>query len=371
MKRFVLALSLALFSALGMAVATDPAAVTLDMQVPIAAPTAAHPASVPAGSWFTSGRNLYKPDGKLFYPAGVNNNHWDQAPAAVGIPLTGANSVRLSVVFTQSQAVNWKVVDPYVAAGLFPIIANLSTTCKTDTASLQSNVDNWIAQLATWTKYNGVGAINIANEWGPLGLTTTGSGRTAVTVPNYTWRDNYITAVSRMRSAGYNGLLVIDAPYCGQDAETIVRDGPAVLAADPQHNLLFDIHIYGTFHYPATSASQGDYKARMTAMSASGLPILVGEFGPAPYTTDDGVVHTIGASATLVPTLRLLADIKQAGLAGWLVWGYNDNNLAGCKTVDVGWFGMTNYCSTYTGLDSQLTAFGRLMVPILKATNGK
>lgn len=350
--------------------APSAAVVTLTMSVPAAAPTAAHPASVPAGTWFVSGRNLYDPTGKLRYLAGVNNSHWDQNAARTGIPLTGSNAVRFVIDMNQSQATNWNVVDPYVPTGAFPIIGNWDGTCKGDVATLNTIVSKWVQQAPTWTKYNQTGGINIANEWGPASTSSTPVPYKANAItPNYAWRDAYVAAIPRMRLAGYNGLFVVDAGNCGQDAEEVVRDGAAILAADPLHNVLFDVHVYSSFYYPSTIAWQTDYKTRMTAMSASGLPIIIGEFGPAPYTDSTGT-HSVGPSPTAVPTAKLIADIKQAGFAGWLAWGYNDNNLGGCKTSDVGWFGMTNYCSNYTGKDSELTSFGRLMVPLIRSTNG-
>ena len=310
------------------------------------------PASTPAGVYFVVGPRLFTPTGQPKMIRGVNHPHYDQPAAVSGIALARANTVRISVSFLKSQAYNWAVVDPFVTTGVTPIISNWNATCKSDLASFNAVVDYWVAQTSTWTRYNQTGLINIANEWGP-----------ASTV----WRDAYIAAIQRMRLAGYNGTLVVDAPNCGQGAASVVSYGPAVLASDPQRNILFDVHVYGMFHYPATASWMQDYNKTMTELRASGLPILLGEFGPAPYKTDDGVVHNVGPSPTYVPTDKLISDAEANGF-GWLAWAWDDNNLAGCLTSDIGWFGMTKNCAKYTGNDStELTAFGRKMVPILKA----
>jgi mannan endo-1,4-beta-mannosidase len=303
---------------------------------------AQRPASVPAGSMYVVGPQLFDASGKVKHLAGVNKAHWDQRLSIEGIPLSGANAVRVSVAFSQSQATNWNVVDPILAAGLTPIVGSWATTCNVDPAKLVSTIDTWVAQVSTWTKYNQTGIINPGNEWGPAGLTKT--------VPNYTWRDAYVTGIPRMRLAGYNGLIMVDAPGCGQDWATVVRDGAAVLAADPQHNIVFDVHLYGAGGWKDLDAAFGSLKS-------SGLAIVVGEFGPG--------LH-VGPSPTVATPEDVVARTAAAGLVGWLAWAWDDNNMTGCKTSDTGWFGMTNYCGRYRGMDTDLTAFGRAMIPLLK-----
>jgi hypothetical protein len=183
-------------------------------------------------------------------------------------------------------------------------------------------------------------------------------------LPNYVWRDSNITAVQRMRAAGYKGTLVVDAGNCGQDALTVIRDGASVLAADTQHSILFDVHVYGGFHL-ATATDPGaswqqDYAKTIAALKASGLPILIGEFGPG---------RSIGPSPTTIPPEQIIADAEANGF-GWLAWAWDDNNMANCQSNDA-WFSMTINCGNYTGLDSELTTFGKTIVPLLKQYNAK
>jgi mannan endo-1,4-beta-mannosidase len=302
---------------------------------------------------------LFDPAGNAFLIHGVNRNHWDSYGTPTGLPLSGANTERIMLNFANSTTSNWGIVSSQMLAnGIVPIPGNWSATCKTDAASLSAIVDTWVAQASTWTQLNGTGLINIANEWGPA---------MSAADKAISWRDNYITAVGRMRAAGYTGALVIDAGSCGQDAGTIVKYGSQVLDADPLHNILFSVHIYGSWHYPATATWMQDYATAMAQLKATGLPILVGEFGPAPYTTSDGVVHTVGPSPTYVPTAQLIADVEANGW-GWLPWSWDDNNMSGCLSSDVGGFSMTIKCGAYTGNDAtELTAWGRMLVPMLKA----
>jgi mannan endo-1,4-beta-mannosidase len=103
--------------------------------------------------------------------------------------------------------------------------------------------------------------VNIANEW---------SGTD--------YRNAYTAAINQLRSSGINHTLVIDANGFGQNAAAIMTDGPALLAADPQHNLVFSVHMYDAF-----SAARGGGQARITSTLeqavTAGLPLVVGEFG--------------------------------------------------------------------------------------------
>ena len=169
---------------------------------------------------------------------------------------------------------------------IVPMPGNWGATCKSDVASLTTIVDTWVAQAATWTQLNSNGLINIANEWGPANSTV--------------WRDQYIAAIARMRTAGYTGTLVVDAGGCGQDAADVINYGAAVLASDPQKNILFDVHVYGMFYLPATASWMQDYTKSMAALKATGLPLILGEFGPG---------KNIGPSPTMItpPMFGLVA----------------------------------------------------------------
>lgn len=312
-------------------------------------PLVAHAAGIvprPAGNtgkgFYVVGSKLYDPNGQEFRIRGVNRNHWDSYGSPTGLPLSGANTERMVLSFAKPTSYNWNIVSAQALANkIVPIPGNWTATCKADPASLTAIVDTWVAQAATWTQLNATGLINIANEWGPANSTV--------------WRDNYITAIARMRAAGYSGTLVVDSGGCGQDAQDIVKYGAAVLASDPQKNILFDVHVYGSFHYPATASWMQDYATAMAQLKASGLPLILGEFGPG---------RNVGPSPTMVPPEKVIADAEANGW-GWMPWSWDDNNLANCGSDDNG-FSMTLKCGVYK-TDADLTTFGKTVVPILKA----
>lgn len=301
----------------------------------------ARPAGNTGSGFYVLGSKLYDPTEIEFRIRGANHNHWDQTGANTGIPLMGANAMRLHLDFKQTATTNLKVVNGALSNGMVPIIGNWVGTCKADAASLSSIIDTWVAQAPIWTTFNKTALINIANEWGPVNSSV--------------WRDSYIAAITRMRAAGYAGALVVDSGGCGQDVADLVNYGAAVLAADPQKNVLFDLHVYGNFAMLATTSWQQDFATSMAKLKATGLPIIIGEFGPG---------RNIGPSPTMLTPEQIVTAAENAGF-GWLAWAYDDNNLAGCKTDD-NWFGMVRYCATYTGKPTELTAFGLQMLPLFK-----
>lgn len=312
----------------------------------VAKPSTQRAASSPDSSY-----RLFDPAGDEFRIRGVNRNHWDSYGSAAGLPLSGANTERIFLRFTNTTDYNWGIVSrEMLANNITPIPTNWTTTCKTDQASLSAAVDTWVAQASTWTQLNGSGLVNIANEWGPtISAADKGAG----------WRDGYLAAIARMRFAGYTMPLVIDSGGCGQDAGIVVKYGQELLDADPEHNLLFSVHVYGSWHFPATASWMQDYAKAMASLKATGLPIVIGEFGP----FNGGA----SSSKTLVPTDRLIADAEANGW-GWMPWSWDDGNLPNCLADDAG-FSLTKKCGVYTGDDAnELTAWGRTIVPMLKAS---
>jgi hypothetical protein len=308
---------------------------------PAVSAVAPRPAGNTGTGFYVVGNQLFDAKGKEFRIRGVNRTHYDNG--SPGLPLSGANAERIVLNFTKAPTYNIGIVNSeMLAKKIVPMPGNWSGTCKADAASLASIVDTWVAQAPTWTALNSNGLINIANEWGPA--------------DSVLWRDSYLTAVARMRAAGYTGTLVIDTGGCGQNVQDVVKYGAAVLAADPQKNILFDVHVYGGWHYPATASWQQDYTKAMAQLKATGLAILVGEFGPG---------RNVGPSPTMVTPQQIIANSETNGF-GWMAWAWDDNNMTGCMANDY-WFSMTVKCGKYT-TSTDLTTFGQAVVPIMQTT---
>jgi len=198
--------------------------------------------------------------------------------------------------------------------------------------TLAADVDAWVAEAAAWKKYERASMINISNEAGASNSTD--------------WRDQYIIAVGRMRAAGYGGLLMIDSGGCGQDVDDIAKYGAAVLAADPLHNIVFSLHVYGDTPNVTT------LNTNLDRLKATGLSIVIGEFGPG---------RNIGPSPTNLAPADLMASALARGIET-LAWAADDNNLPN-SMADDNWFSLFyNLLKAYTGDSADLTTFGKVVV---------
>jgi hypothetical protein len=189
------------------------------------------PARDPGDGFFVQQGLLYDPAGHVFRIRGVNRLHWDSDSAA-GIERSGANTVRWDIDFSRPAQANVALIRrDSIARHNVAVVGNWSATCSSDPARLSAIVATWVEQAKWWTPLNRYLIVNIANEWGPGDSTS--------------WRDAYISAVGRLRAAGYTGPLLIDSGGCGQDDADLIKYSEAVLASDPQRNLIFAQHLYG------------------------------------------------------------------------------------------------------------------------------
>lgn len=303
------------------------------------AATAQRPAGNTGAGFYVSGRKVFDANGNEFRMRGVDHLHFDSD--SVGIPKSGANVERWFASNIASTDVG--LANRSLANRIVPVMGDWDGTCDESPATLTAIVDHWVAQAASWKPLERSTVINIANEWGPPDSTA--------------WRDAYVTAVQRMRAAGINSMLVVDSGECGQDLGDIVHQAAAVEAADPQHNVLFDIHLYGFWCTTATGCDpswQFELNSSLDKVVATGLPVVVGEFGPG---------RSIGPSPTNMTPLNVMSAAEARGI-GWIAWAWDDP--AGefttphmCPPSDT-WFALSctgDYAST-----ADLTTFGKSVV---------
>jgi hypothetical protein len=347
---------------------------------------ASRPAYNTGNGFFVVGGKLFDPNGNEFRIRGVNRNHWDSNSAA-GIALSGANAVRTFLDFSRPTASNVSLLQTQnidqkeVPIATFAGDSSGGTSCTTDPAVLNRAVSTWIAQAAVWTTLDRYLIINVANEWGPSNSTV--------------WRDSYISAIAKLRQAGYLGPILIDSGGCGQDDADLLQYSRAVFDSDPQRNIIFSIHLYTTANdHSATIRSistqparvnvggvpgawtvtlsvdssswgaytgggtvldyNGNYALRIARFAAlaqtTGAAYLIGEFGPG---------RNIGPSPTTVTPAEIITAAEANGVS-WLPWAWDDNDLAGCK-ADNNWFSMTYNCGAYAQ-PSDLTLYGQDVV---------
>jgi mannan endo-1,4-beta-mannosidase len=290
--------------------------------------------------FFVVGGRLYDANGVEFRIRGVNKVHYEVAWP--GIPKTHANTIRWVAPLWLAPDAIAQLVQSIISAQIAPMPGVWYTSdtwreadnvvCNEDVAYLRRAVNLWVAQAATLKPFERHLLINIASEWGPGDSTI--------------WRDAYIQAVADLRAAGYLGTLVIDTGGCGQDPLNIVRYGQQVFNSDPQRNIVFDVHVYGLWSNGRGESWQTDLNAGFDSLARTGLPILIGEFGPG---------RNIGPSPTLITPGEIITASEARGF-GWLAWAWDDP----ASDVPDNWFALSftgNYNSS-----ADLTTFGKEVV---------
>lgn len=306
---------------------------------------ATRPAYNTGTGFFVLDGKLYDANGVEFRMRGVNKVHYDLA--SPGIAKSHANAERWVVYDFNKTTENQAVMQGIIDAKIVPIPGAWEGTCKPEASFLDSMVSTWVAQASIWNAYEKYMILNIANEWGPSA--SDGAG----------WRDAYITAIGKLRAAGYKCTISITSGGCGQDNGDLVTYAKEVFDADPEKNVIFDQHIYGGWANGNGESWQTDLKTGFDALQSLGLVVMIGELGPG---------RSIGPSPTDMDPLLIVAEAEKRGF-GWLAWAWDDNNLPNAKADD-NWFSLTYDPSTgyATGNADDLTIFGKQIV--LDATYG-
>jgi mannan endo-1,4-beta-mannosidase len=285
--------------------------------------------------FFVLNGKLYDANGVEFRIRGVDRNHYDMD--APGIPKTHANTERTVLFFNGEwgstgtrnvQTMQQDMINNHIV----PMPGNWEGTCDESTATLTTIVDRWVAQVSTYKTLDKYMILNIANEWGPADSTV--------------WRDSYITAIQRLRTAGYTCTISVDSGGCGQDNADLAKYAQGVFDADPQKNVIFDQHVYGNWGLDAGKLSwQQGLIAGFDALVATGLPVIIGEFGPG---------RNIGPSPTAI-TPQAIIQAAEARNLGWMAWAWDDNPSAGDD-----WFALSLNGDYNSSAD--LTTFGKSVV---------
>lgn len=235
----------------------------------------------------------------------------------------GFNTVRL--VWTTSMSSSR--LDTYLtkcdSLGLKAIVELHDATGSTSTSDLNTCANYWASSsvLAVLKKHTS-DWVNIANEWGPSNSTT--------------WRDGYLSAVSKIRTAGYTGVLVIDAGGWGQDGNDILNYASAILASNTNKSVMFSIHMYGSWN------STTDVDKFMSSCHSKSIPIMVGEFG---YNYNNGS-NNLGCKVNATHLMNV-CKYWRYGFCAWS-WCGNDSSNA--------WLDMTSSSNW-----SSLTTWGKLV----------
>ncbi|GAA3299123.1 cellulase family glycosylhydrolase [Dactylosporangium vinaceum] len=252
----------------------------------------------------TSGRNIVEANGQQFIMRGVNHPHvWytGNTQAFADVKALGANTVRVVL----GSGKRW---------GPSNDVANVISLCKANklicvlevhdttgygedgaAATLDEAVNYWISQKSVLVGQESYISINIGNE--PIGNNNPSQ-----------WTAATVAAIQKMRSNGFQHLLMVDAPNWGQDWQNVMRDNAQqVYDADTLKNTVLSIHMYAVY---ANAQTIIDYLDRF---QNNNWPLVIGEFG---WQFQSGEVDH--------ETLLAQADARGLGYIGWSWSGNTD-----------------------------------------------
>ncbi|WP_194775436.1 cellulase family glycosylhydrolase [Pararhodonellum marinum] len=269
---------------------------------------------------------LLDKNGQEFIPFGVNSIHiWLDEQNSLNaleneIPKSGANTVRLVTAGkswtwnNQSRTTGQKraLVQKAINAGLVPMIEMHDGTCVTNCdqapadgkMGLKQLVDEWLEpqNRSLLIEFEKELMLNIANEWGAA---------------DETFLSCYKEAISRLRAANVNNVIVIDAGgNCGQNPNSLLDYGNEIFHHDPLKNVVFSIHMYGfwrtndkEFTNWTPPFSVEELVPRLAMLDA---PVVLGEFGWS------------GEGSAINYNPEILLETCKANGIGWLFWAWSD-----------------------------------------------
>ena len=275
--------------------------------IPTHAQTIEHP------GFYVQGRHLYDRFGNKVILVGVNKMAiWtdrDGLPAFPEIAKTGANVVRIVWLTEGSSEELDIVISNAHNHQLIPMI-----DCHDSTGNWQlltTCVDYWVRAdiLEVLKKHENYLLINIANE--------AGKG----VVNEWEFRAAYELAIKRMRLAGIHVPLIIDAQGFGQNINDLQKNGPYLIQADPDHNLMFSIHMWWptAWRGPGVAQMVIDEIAESVEME---LPLIVGEFA------------NKGPGCSCCIPYRTIIEQCQINEIGYLAWSWGPGN-GDCAEMDM------------------------------------
>ena len=280
------------------------------------------------------GRDLYDGRGVKVILRGVNKmSVFEQPDDSRGqisfgeIKQTGANTVRIVWAIATDQGVT-------STATLDALIANAKANHLIPMIELHDATGDWgrLNELVTyWTqpavvsiirKHQAYLLVNIGNEVGND------------TVSQADFVAGYTGAVQRMRAAGIHVPLVIDAPDWGKDLAMLNNTAATLLAADPDGNLVFSVHLYWSMSCGADAAF---IRSNLQQAVNLGYPLIVGEFSRYGGFPCSDPAASICSPAAEIDTRTILAACHKLQL-GWYAWEWgpgNDFNDPLCAVMDM------------------------------------
>lgn len=255
-------------------------------------------------TYYVDGSVLRDPCGEALVLRGVNKGSAfpagdrDQKYVAE-VAKTGANAVRytLRMIYSNSTAEDVEIaLQKAHEHNMVAIPAIWDATG--DWSKLDEAVGFWLQPdvLAVLKEHEDHVILNIANE----------AGTKAVTDEQF--RAGYRDAIAKLRDAGLNMPLMIDAAHWGRGENYFLDNGEYLLDQDPDRNLIFSWHPWDT-NQPASR-----YEEAFIAAKEKGLNMVVGEFA------------SLGVEYDSPIDFRAILDLSEKHEIGWLWWWWRSED---------------------------------------------
>jgi len=258
--------------------------------------------------FYVDGRTLRDKCGEKVVLRGINEMviytpSQDGTPYLAEMAMTGANSVRITWNTTGPVDKLDAVMKNTIAAHMIPMVVLNDATG--DLSKLPAEVDYWVRTdvVAALKKYEDKLLVNIGNEVGDSNVTQAA------------FTSAYTTAIMRMRTAGIHTPLVIDGSSYGQDIDMLQATGPGLLAGDPDHNLVFSVHMY--WNDPNGTRVMSEISQSV----AANLPLIVGEFAQ----------HAVYLCSQSPFAYKVLMSVAKTSEIGYLPWSWGGVTNNDCK----------------------------------------
>jgi mannan endo-1,4-beta-mannosidase len=283
-------------------------------------------ATTTSSGFFVLGRYLYDRLGVKVLLRGVNKMCVFDGEDPEGltsfseIKQTGANTVRIVWAITTDLQPNGPATS---AATLDTLISNALVNRLIPMIELHDATGNWgrLGELVDyWTQPSVIAIIekhaqhlfvNIGNEVGDD------------TVSQEDFAEGYTDAIQRMRAAGIHTPLVIDASDFGKNLTMLNDTAATLLAADPDDNIVFSVHLYWSI---SCGADEAFIRSNLQHAVDLDYPLVVGEFsqfGGFPCGSPDGT--SICSEGGKIDYRTILSACDGHGI-GWYAWEWGPGN---------------------------------------------
>ncbi len=260
--------------------------------------------------FYVKGKHIYDPYGEKIILCGVNKmTVWTDKEGKTfsEIAKTGANAVRIVWTIkdgTMEELDN--VITLCIKEKIIPVIELHDATCKWEKELFDKMTAYWTDKkmVSIIKKHEKYLMINYGNEIGGWNI------------PLEDYEKTYISIVKKMRKAGIIVPIIIDMFKCGQDLTPYLVCGENILKADPEHNVIFSVHMWWTDGNPERVRQAFDAAQYVNA------PLIVGEFAHA----------GVGCSGS-IPYQTIIEECHK-NETGWLAWEWGPGNTD-CATMDM------------------------------------